>query len=954
MILPPNLLATKLSDPPARAQMVVRPRLFERIEVGLRGKLTLIAAPAGFGKTTLLSAWRTTAAGSGLPFGWVSLDSGDNDPLLFWSYFLAALDMAVSGVGTPALTVLQSPQPPPIEHVLTNVLNAFAARSVEQPSQPVALVLEDYHVVTAPAIHAALAWLVERLPAVLHLIIVTRSDPALPLARLRARGDLTELHADDLRFTPEEVSAFLNQTMGLALTAADLAALEARTEGWIAGLQLAALALQGHPDRADFIHTFTGTNRYIVDYLAAEVLAHQPAEMQTFLLDTSILDRLCGPLCEAVLGLSAPAGSGAPSSGEAAGQQQLEALERANLFVVPLDADRHWYRYHHLFADVLRQRLTRTAASAEIAALHERASVWYEANGLVAEAVQHALMMPDGVRAAELIERHGLKVIVGGQTQTALSWLSQLPEELRRGRPYLGILHALALLFTSDLEGAEAHLQDTEHCIGPDTSPAEADFIQGNIAAIRANIATYTGDLAASAAYGERVLALLPETEVIARTTARLHVARGLRVTGDVTLAAERRALAVVNPIRASGNRMATLTAVINVARLQMLQGRLRAAAATYQELVLIAGGPQELRGIHGGLPYFVGLGELYYEWNELDKAGEFLAHAMAWEPGTATTDGEYVLLGHLALARLQQARGERDQAHNTLVAGTDLARRRGFATYLVTRAPAVQAQFALLAGNLPPAVAWAEASGLHADDELHFTRETEYLVLARVWIAQAGQGDKGDFLTRTLHLLDRLMADASTKDRWASVQEILIVRAQALAAQGDRPAALAVLGQALAQAAPEGHIRRFVDEGPALWLLLQAVDPESIAGAPGYVPLLLAAIAAEQGGGAGGPGQFVPAHPAPPASNAGLDEPLTERELEVLRLIAAGQSNGQVAQALTIALSTVKTHTNSIFGKLGVTSRTQAVARARFAPALAPQSPLPSTNYINPPTDPP
>jgi LuxR family transcriptional regulator, maltose regulon positive regulatory protein len=929
MILPSNLLSTKLSVPSARAQLVVRQRLFERVEAGLRGKLTLIAAPAGFGKTTLLSAWRATAAGSGLPFGWVSLDSGDNDPLLFWSYFLAALDMAAPGVGMSALTVLQSPQSPPIEHVLTNVLNVFAARSIEQPRQPVALVLEDYHVVAAPAIHAALAWLVERLPAGLHLIIVTRADPALPLGRLRAKGDLTELHADDLRFTPDEIAAFLNQTMGLDLTAADLAALEARTEGWIASLQLAALALQDHPDRAGFIHTFTGTNRYIVDYLAAEVLAHQPAEMQTFLLYTSILDRMCGPLCEAVLGLSAPTGSGALASGQAAAEQQLEALERANLFVVPLDADRHWYRYHHLFADVLRQRLTRLASSAEIAALHERASVWYEQNGLVAEAIQQALLIPDGVRAAQLIERHGIRVIVGGQIQTVLGWLSRLPEVVRLARPFLGMPHALALLFTGDLEGAEARLQEAEGSIGPDKSPAEVRFMQGYAASIRANIATYAGDIAACVAYGEQVLALLPETEVIARTTARLHVARRFRVTGEVTLAAEREARAVVGPIRASGNRIAAIVAVINVARLQSLQGRPRTAAATYQELVPIAGGPDELRAIHGGLPYFVGLGELHYEWNELNQAGEFLAHAIVEGPDMRTTDREYVLLGHLALARLQQVRGERDQAHSTLVAATDLARRRGFAAHLVTRVAAVQAQLSLSAGNLSAAMAWAETSGLRADDALPFTREPEYLTLIRVWIAQARQGNHGDLLKQALQLLDRLMADATAKERGASVLEILIVRAQALATGGDRAGALTTLEQALAQAAPEGYIRSFVDEGPALWSLLRAVDAAAIQGASGYVPQLLAAIAAEPGAEAGGYGTFAPADPAPSAHSGGLYEALTERELEVLRLIAAGQSNAQIAQTLTIAVSTVKTHTNTIFGKLGVTSRTQAIARA-------------------------
>jgi LuxR family maltose regulon positive regulatory protein len=924
--LPSHLLATKLSVPPARAHLVVRPRLFERLDTGLRGKLTLIAAPAGFGKTTLLSSWRTTEAGSRLPFGWVSLDAGDNDPLLFWSYVLAALDIAAPGVGALALASLQAPQPPQIENVLTGMLNAWAAPVRDQPGRGVALVLEDYHVITAPAIHAALAWLVERLPVGLHLIIVTRADPALPLARLRASGDLAELHADDLRFAPEEAASFLNQSTGPALSAADLAALEVRTEGWIAGLQLAALALQGHPDRAGFIQTFRGTNRYIVDYLAAEVLEQQPAPVQRFLLHTAILDRLCGPLCEAVLGPPSTAASGVQASSDTSSQSQLEALERANLFVVPLDDERRWYRYHHLFADVLRHKLARTAASAEIAGLHERASAWYEGNSLVAEAVQHALMMPDGVRAAQLIERHGLRVIASGQIQTVLAWLNRLPEELRQARPMLNILHALALLLTSDLEGAEARLQEAEGSIGPDTSPAEAGLTRGHAAAIRANIALHTGDLAACAAYGEQVLSLLPATEVIARTLAHLHVARGFRATGDVTRSAERRVMAAIGPIRESGNRVGHLGAVINLARLHELQGRLRAAAATYRELVQIAGGPDNLRSLHGALPYLVGLGELHREWNELDRAGEHLSEAVAPRPGGGTIDAEYVTLGYLALARLQHARGEAAQAQATLVTFSDLARRRRFVSHLVTRAAAVQAQLALAAGRLPAAIAWAEASGLHADDEeIAFTREAEHLILARVWIAQADHRRPGAHIAPTLQLLDRLMADAAAKARQASVLEILIVRALALQAGGSQPEALATLTRALALAAPEGYVRRFVDEGQTLWSLLRAVDADAVSGAPGYVPLLLAAIAAEPGGS----GKFAPGSPAPGATSTELYEPLTERELEVLRLIAAGQSNAQVAQALVIALSTVKTHTNTIFGKLAVTSRTQAIARA-------------------------
>ena len=917
--LPSHLLATKLSAPPARAQLVPRPRLFERLAAGLQGKLTLIAAPAGFGKTTLLSAWRTTAAASRLSFGWVSLDTGDNDPLLFWGYFLAAFDAAVPGVGTSALMILQSPQSPSMEDVLANVLNAFAERSLEQSPLHVALVLEDYHVITAPAIHATLAWLVERLPAGLHLVIVTRADPALPLARLRAGGDLTELHSDDLRFTAEEVAAFFNRTMGLALNIADLSALEARTEGWVAGLQLAALALQGHPDRTGFIHSFTGTNRYIVDYLAAEVLEHQPMQVQAFLLRTSVLDRLSASLCAAVLEPTEP---GLAASSDLSAQQQLEALERANLFVVPLDTERHWYRYHHLFADVLRQRLARTESSAAIAALHERASVWFESNGLVAEAVQHALMLPDGLRAAQLIERHGLRVIVGGQIQTVLGWLSRLPEVAHQARPFLGIPHALALVFTGDLQGAEARLKEAEAAIGSNDSPARVRFMQGYAAAIRANIATYAGDIATCVVYGEQVLALLPETEVIARTTARLHVARRFRVTGEVTLAVEREARAAVGPIRDSGNRIAAIVAVINVARLQVLQGRLRAAADTYRELIPIAGGLDELRAIHGGLPYFLGRGELHYEWNELDSAGEFLAHAIVEGPDMRTTDREYVLLGCLSLARFQQARGERDKAYNTLMAAADLARRRGFAAHLITRVAAAQAQLSLSTGDLSAAIAWAEKGALHAEDALPFTREPEYLALARVWLAQAmHKGGQRDLLKQVLTLLGRLADDAIPKERGSSVLEILIVRAQALAAGGDRAAALSVLTQALALAAPEGYVRRFVDEGPTLWNLLADVDASTVAGAPGYVPMLLAAIAAEPGA----------QHSFKPATspNASLVEPLTERELEVLRLVAAGQSNAQIAQALVIALSTVKTHTNTIFGKLAVASRTQAIARA-------------------------
>lgn len=928
-----NLLATKLFVPPARANLVARPRLFERIQAGLRDKLTLIAAPAGFGKTTLLSAWHATVAGGAWPFAWVALDSADNDPLRFWRYVIAALDTLAPGVGTPALRLLQSPQPLLMERILTGVLNAFSTATAGAPGHDVALALDDYHVITTPAIHEVLAWLLDHLPPNLHLVILTRADPALPLARLRARAAMTELNANDLRFTPAEAATFLNQVMGLSLTAADVAALEARTEGWIAGLQLAALAMRDHRDRSSFIRTFSGSNRYIVDYLAAEVFASQPAHIQTFLLHTAILDRMCGSLCDAVLGLVA---DNPGASHLAASQLLLEDLERANLFVVPLDDERQWYRYHHLFAEVLRQRLTNGTPADAIARLHRRASVWYARQGLVAEAVQHGLTAADGAWVADLIEQHGLRIIVGGQIHTVLRWLSTLPDALIRARPMLCTIHALALLFTNELGAAEARLQDAERGIVADIPADQIQLIQGRAAAIRANMARYTGDLTGCVAYGHAVLRLLPETETIARTIANLHVARAFRVSGDVRDAAERRARLVIAPFAAADNLLGTLAAITNLARLQVVQGRLHAAAVTYREMTQIADGtdqPLLRKGDHllEGPAYYAGMGDLLREWNDFDAAEQHLAQGMEHLGGRLVVDAEDVALGYLALARLQHARGEYATAQRTLATYIDLARQRGFVAHLITRGTAVQAQLALAQGDVAAAVAWADASDLNVADEFSFPREAEYLVLARVWIAQAGNGSDHALRQQAFDLLARLLADATAKGRMGSVLDILIVRALGQWTQGMTSDALATLAQALALAAPEGYIRRFVDEGTPMRLLIldfgfwisQQPPTEQNRKLSVYADELLAAFGKEQ----------VNAGEALIAEQSkiqNLVEPLSQRELEVLRLIADGKSNAEIAQTLVIALSTVKTHTNSIFGKLQVTSRTQALARAR------------------------
>lgn len=1042
--LGPNLLSTKLTVPPARAHLVPRPRLLERVEAGLRGKLTLIAAPAGFGKTTLLSAWRAAPAGRAMPVAWVSLDAGDNDPLLFWSYLLAALDTLAPGISAPALALLRSPQLPAIQSILASVLNAFSKICAASPGRDYALVLEDYHAVTNAEIHAGVARLLDGLPPQLHIVIVTRSDPALPLPRLRAGGELTELHARDLRFTFNEAAEFLNSALGPALTPGDLSALEERTEGWIAGLQLAALALRDHPDPASFISNFSGSNRYIVDYLASEVFELQPARVQFFLLCTSVLDRMCAPLCDAVLAapphgeelelaveLSVRAASEAWEAwgpGRVSSQGMLEELERANLFVVPLDEERRWYRYHHLFADLLRQRLSQLtrpapgpspAGDAGISALHERASNWYESRGLINEAVQHALSMQDRSRAAHLIRQHSIGIIVGGQVQTALNWLGRLPETLLPAHPRLYISHALALLFTNDFAAAEARVRDAERCIKPGMPPAEARDIRGHAAAIRANIALYTGDLASCVRYGEQVLSNLPESELIARTTAGLHVARGFRVTGDVTGEPEHLAVAAVEPVRATGNLFGTLGAVLNVARLREMQGRLRDAAAAYRELdsIVIPGDLEGPRGLYSTPAYYIGLGDLHREWNEPDVADGYIAEAMRLLPSTLAVGADYVARGYLALARIQHARGEHAAARETLAALAELAQRRGYHPNMLARSESAGAQLSLAEGNLEAATAWAAESGLQVGDEIPFEREEEYLVLARVWIAQAenaainrnvgvegvsgsrgnggnkgkrensgnmensrnrGNGDEvgnegaGELL-QTMRMLDRMLADATRKHRYSSVLEILIVRALALEASADRAGAISTIARALALAAPENYVRSFVDEGPAMLRLLRAVissyagtrdaDGEREGGAAGaaydagaddaghalppglrdYARRLAASfggrsISATPYAGPGGE-HIVHAPSITPvqaqyeritASQGSAYDPLSERELEVLRLIAEGRSNAEVAVLLVIALSTVKTHTNTIFAKLGVSNRTQAVARAR------------------------
>lgn len=887
------LLATKLHQPRPRAQLVPRSHLVERLQQGVAGALTLVSAPAGFGKTTLLAQWR---ASTRAPVAWLSLDPEDNEPTRFLTYLIAALQTLDPHLGAPARAQLRSPQLAELQTVLTLLANDL----MRWQGEDFALVLDDYHVVEAPPIHRAMTYLVEHLPPQMHLIIATRADPPLPLARLRARGQLTELRAAELRFGVAESGTFLEEVMRLDLSPQDVATLQTHTEGWIAGLQLAALSLQGRADASDLLSAFTGSHHFVLDYLSEEVLSRQPASVQTFLLQTSILERLSGSLCDAV-------------TGHEESQAMLEALERANLFVAALDDEREWYRYHHLFADLLRSHLHQTMP-ALLPELHRRASTWYEQHDLIIDALHHARLAPDLDRTIRLIEQHTHSLALRGQAHTVLNWLSSLPDGLVRTHPRLCFSQALLLMFTGQLAEALLRLQDAEQSVS-NISPA--DEVQGflNMAAnVQAYILYFQGDLASSVALAEQAADHLAERPVHVREAANLIAAHRLLVSGDVRHGGGQRVARLASPLSVESDVFAMevfvhLTNILLQARLLRLQGRLRQAAATYEQIAQIQAG-QEGALIHPG--YCFGLGELHYEWNDLDAAERLLEQGREVLGGPLTLAADAIAQGYATLARLQQARNKHASALALVEAFAQLADARQFAPAPLALARAVRAQLELMGGHLAAAVRWTKASGLSAEDDLAYAREREYLTFARVRIAQGREDPAGSFLSEAQRLLERLRADAEAKVRTGSVLEILILQALAFSAGGKGTAALPVLERALTLAEPESYIRLFVDEGEPMVALLRQAYAHRIA--PDYVATLLSAAGA-------------PKLPAPPPAGS-LLEPLTERELDVLRLLVMGLSNHAIARELVITVGTVKSHVNHIYGKLDVQSRSQAMAR--------------------------
>jgi len=908
------LLATKLLLPPARANVIPRPRLAERLADVRQSKLTLISAPAGYGKTTLLSQW---ARQTSCRVAWVSLDADDDDPARFWTYFIAALRGLYPDLARSALKLLHSPDTFSIESLLRVLINTLS----RIPDASV-VVLDDYHVIKSQVVHGGMNYLLDHLPPQIHLVIATRVDPPLALARLRGKGEMTELRAADLSFTHEEATSFLKQVMNLELSGDEVAALGERTEGWAVGLQVAGLSLRGRADKAALIKVFAGEHRHIIDYLVEEVLSRQPATIQSFLLDTSILERLTAPLCEAV-------------TGQPGGQAMLEMLERANLFTVPLDGERRWYRYHRLFADFLRARL-RQIQPERLAVLHRRASDWFAAQELLGEAVSHALAARDFDLAADLIERGSVALRKRGEVVTILAWLSSLPDEFVRRRPRLCLLHAWMLVSTSELDAAEARLKEAESgfAAGTETSPALGDEpeplvrqrVADEVLALRAQIATYRGDWRLAIQLGRQALEHASGLEKGLGVRIRVNLGNAYWWSGDILMAGETFAQAS-STAQSSGEIPGAISSLCSLASTQRVQGRLHEAARTYGQALHIAS-DEGIRGfLYASWPY-VGLGRLRYEWNDLSGALKYAVESIQLTRDTGVP--LLLLAGYALLARVEQAEGNLEGALEINEQAQRLALLHDNRRELPLL-KAYQARLWLMQGNLEAASRWVRESRLSVDDPPSYEHETEHMTLAQVLTAQ-GNADGA------LELLGRLCQAAEAANRMGSVIKLLVLEAVARQARGDGEEAVMRLRRALSVAEPEGYIRTFVDRGPPVAALLlrllqtgqcghlttsgHSVSRYGSSPTYGYVRSLLSAFKCE----AGEP-QIKTDGTA--TDNSGIDQ-LTRREHEVLQLVAAGRSVPEIALELVVTRNTIKTHLKNIYGKLDVHSATEAAAKAR------------------------
>jgi LuxR family maltose regulon positive regulatory protein len=937
------LLRTKFHAPSPRPNLVPRPRLIQRLDEGLRRghRLTLISAPAGFGKTTLIVEWLRQLEDSSPPersvdevptdegpveskcaVAWLSLDDDDNNPTRFFTYLIAAIDRVQAGVGTDARALLQSPQPPPLKVVLTMLLNSLATMPAD-----LVLVLDDYHVIEGGKVHGALAFLLDHLPSQAHLVIASRTDPPLPLARLRSRGQFTEIRAADLRFSPEEAATFLNHIMGLNLRTESITALEARTEGWIAGLQLAAVSMRGRGAEgiSDFITAFSGSHRHVIDYLAEEVMAQQPNEIHDFLCQTAILNRLTAPLCDAV-------------TEREDGHLILKKLDHENLFLVPLDDERRWYRYHHLFADFLRSHLNQDLPD-QVPELHRRAARWCERNGLPAEAVDHALRAEDFERAARLIEHTAQALLMRGETTTLLRWFEALPDTLLHSRADLCISYAAALVVAGQLDAAHPLLDWAERTLELGSSDVGDQHPQaglvGQLLALRAALTALQGDLddfPHAAELARRASECLPKDDVFMNSVVTWLA--GFTHYFDQDTAATSRLLAEnIEVSQATGNVLLAALSIYMSGYLQVMQGHLHRARNVFMQGLQLAQVDSQPLDIGEQVPMplgasliYQGLGEIAREQNALDDAERYLRKSI--ELAEQWGNAEPLADSYVAMARTKQAQGD-GQGANAVIRKARLMARENKVSPLTARlVEAYRARLLVAQGELEGTARWAasladahEASGDEGEDEEGqislYVRGVEQNTLARLYIAQRK-------FEEATGLLEPLLT-ALTEAGWTGLTvEVLALQALARYSQDKTNEALAILGRALSLGQPEGYVRVFVDEGAPMAGLLRQAAVRGLA--PGYANELLAAFESQAPGLRVAERDVVRADLQPQAH---LIEPLTGRELEVLELIVAGLSNREIAERLYIAVSTVKTHINNVYGKLDVSSRTQAIARA-------------------------
>jgi LuxR family maltose regulon positive regulatory protein len=873
------LVATKLHAPRPRQAIVGRPRLIARLRRGAEVRLTLISAPAGFGKTTLLAAYLAADGDAERKVAWLSLDAGDNDPVSFWSHVIAALQTTVPGIGAGLLPALQSERGP-IEPLLPVLLNELG----ELPER-IEIVLDDYHVIEHADVHKGMGLLLDRLPPNVHVTIGTRSDPPLPLSRMRARNELVEVRSADLRFTAEEATDYLNGTMGLQLGGKQIATLAQRTEGWVAALQLAALSIEGRSDAASFIAGFAGNDRYVVDYLVEEVLQRQPDDVRNFLKRTCFLERLSGPLCDAV-------------TGAGGGRAMLEALDRANLFVVPLDSHREWYRYHHLFADVLQTQFA-AELSGELPLLHQRASDWYAQHGAATEAIEHALAAKDHERAATLIE-HAIPELRRNREEVRMgAWIGALPDALVRKRPALGVGYVGALISSGQFESIEDRLRAAEAAIGEQQHETldqkQVAALEAAIELYRAALAQVRGDIPAVIEHAQRSLDRAPADEHLARAGAAGFLGIAYWSGGDLK-AAERGWTECRNGLRRAGHLADVMGTSIALSDISKTLGRLRGAAQAYEEALQLAGE----RGyvVRGTADIHTGLAELHLTCGDREMAAQHLQQGEAL--GELAGLPQHPYRWRVAMASLRAAEGDPEGALDLL----DEAERVYVGDFFpnVRPIPAMKARIWIAQGRLGEAERWARDASVNADDALEYLREFEHITLARLLLAK-GSVELGEFL-------DRLLEAAEQGGRLGSVIEIAILRALSFQAGAGQSAALTALDRALTLAEPEGYVRPFVEPGDAMAVVLKAAAKRSA-----YARKLL--------------DQFDPTEDRRPAQHPALLEPLSEREMDVLRLLRSDLDGPEIARELKVSLNTMRTHTKNIYDKLGVSGSRAAERRA-------------------------